>query len=239
MMTNMSHTFSFSRALMATAAVGLTWMTFVGCGDDPEPDRSEPLTCSGETCDLLCEDGTAEPCLAECEQGADCDLDCNGLACNLDCSSKSECTADCELEGGCDTDCEGQSTCTVDCSQSGNCNLDCAGGSDCNITCESDCGGGCTGNSDCNLACDNDCGIACTGNTNCQLDCTTDCFVCCDGSATCALNCTDDETTECDVGGGTIILVCGRDCPSDDSACVYEKDGGSEPTGDGGGSIVE
>src|SRR5262245_57929395 len=100
-------------------------VAYAGCGDDEPNDK---LFCSGETCNLKCEDGTEPPCQATCEKGADCDLDCNGIACDLDCAAKSNCSADCTVAGGCDTSCEGQSTCTVDCTNASDCGLDCAGG---------------------------------------------------------------------------------------------------------------
>ena len=214
-----------SRAMRGTSslgaallAVGLGFVATTGCGDDDEPPPSG-LSCVGEQCNLECppDDPT---CQAECRQGADCDLNCNGVECDLDCASKSTCNADCREEGGCDADCEGQSDCNVDCTLSGDCNLDCAGGSRCDIQCKENCGGGCAGTSECNLGCDGACGVGCTGESVCSLSCRTGCFVCCQGSATCNLTCTEAETTECTADDGTRILVCGRECPAADE-CKY------------------
>jgi hypothetical protein len=193
-------------ALLAAVAVS------PGCGSD---DEAEALYCEGEQCNLACADGDPS-CSAVCSKGADCDLDCNGAECDLDCQSKSTCDVDCSKAGGCDADCEGQSTCKVDCTNASDCNLDCAGGSTCDITCKGDCGGGCAGTSTCNLTCESACGVGCTGTSTCSVSCTKGCFICCDGSAQCDLKCTDAEVTECMTGGGTRVLVCGRECPADD-----------------------
>lgn len=206
----------WKRIAHVIALTPMLTLFFACSSDDPAPDK---LQCSGEECDLACPVGSPD-CQAECTKGADCDLDCNDATCDLDCGSKSECTADCTQVGGCDAQCEGQSSCAIDCTGAGGCDLGCAGGSECQIDCEENCGGGCTGNSDCHLACEQGCDVGCNGNARCDLTCKTNCFVCCKGSTDCQLNCTDSEVTECQASDGSMIYVCGRECPSADE-CRY------------------
>jgi hypothetical protein len=185
----------------------LVLMVATGCSTECEPGECEP--CVGDTCEAVCVDPDDEDvgyaCLWECLDGANCDLSCADVGCNLYCEDS---TCACE---DCNAHCVDGADCMVGGSYVGE--VGCRG-----ATCDVDAGSGamaCAEGSACTMACSEAqrgewplrCRMSCEGSSTCALRCDDDaeCVLCCDEGSACELDCPAGGTT-CEGG----VATCGQ-----------------------------
>lgn len=122
---------------------------------------------------------------ASCDDGAWCDVDCNGPNCALDCRA-----ASCRLRTR-----SAASTVRVSCTKAADCVLDLGAGDDVDVVCNGA-----------------SCSVTCRAGATCKLKCIggAACLLTCDDPSRCSLsNCPPPSQSSCGAG----VSACGRPCP--------------------------
>jgi len=122
------------RSLLTWALCAATLALGNGCGGDED--------CKGN------EEGRHEP-LCDCPDTGDCNVECVGDNCDLECTGSGSCDLMCGTN--CDIQCTGTGDCVLDLEH--NSSVVCSGSGNCDILCRGSCVIYCTGTGSCTAQC--------------------------------------------------------------------------------------
>ena len=158
--------------------------------------------CHDDHGDPLCDDDGQ--CV--CNGRDDCEVECEGPGCSVDCDALNGCDAACGDD--CQVDCDDLDHCDAQCGA--DCRIDCTSLSECNATCGERCTYNCNNASTCAVVVGPSSSVDCQSVGSCRVDCEGACEVDCESAGACDIHCIapDGEMREPQVFDHT-RFVCG------------------------------